>query len=117
MYNTPTTTCAVNYWRNPLTIIKRVSAQNIITASCQAFKVSKVDLLSKCKKKELVRARAICIFIIDQRLKMKPKGIAQLFNRDRTTALHAIQTIKDDLSIPAYRQRTIEEIRAVSEFL
>lgn len=132
-YETATATCNVNYWQTPLIISKSIpqeefiTAQDVINAGCNAFNIKKLDLFSGCRKRKLVTARDIIMYVIrmkvkvldkkGERIKISFKAIGDLFNRDHTSALHAIRKIYNDLSIPAYRQETNELIMSVIKYL
>jgi len=112
-----TATCNVNYWVMSVTPKRILAANDIIEATCRVFKITKQALLSKCRDRYLVRARNICITVIKDKLHMALTDIGKLFNRDHTTVIHALRTVENDLSVPAYRQEINEQINAVIQLL
>jgi chromosomal replication initiator protein len=117
MYETITATCNVNYWVMPITLQKVITAQSIIDATCTAFEINKVALLSRKRSRNLVKARFICMHILSEKLKISLSKIGDLFHRHHTTVIYALAKIKNDLSVPAYRQETNELIKNVIKFL
>lgn len=116
-YELATATCAVNYWVAPIRIMDEATPLRIINATCLAFDVTQLELISTNRKRKLVRARFICMYVMKKKLQLSLKKIGWLFNRDHTTVMWAIKKIDDDLSVPAYRQETNELINAVIKYL
>lgn len=132
-YEFETATCKVNFWHEPLVMHKAITPDNFLTlqdvlnAGCEAFNVTRLQLISKDRKKELVRARYVTMYVMRLKVKVRNKrdklkeislkAIGRLFNRDHTTVLHGIDVIDDDLSVPAYRQETNELINSVIKYL
>lgn len=113
MYEATTATIQYNYWITPIPLRKAITAEQIINAGCMFFKVNKQRVLSKIKEEDLVRCRYVCMYIIAQKLNLKPKVIGEYFNRDRTTVLHALQCVENDLSLAHTRQQMREDLRGV----
>jgi chromosomal replication initiator protein len=101
---------------------------DIAKAAC--FNIPIEMLLSKSRKTEIVRARYICMYLMRLLLKNNsnknnsskylPISLAEIglfFKLDHTSIMHGIQTIKDDMTVTAYRQAVIEEINNVKSFL
>lgn len=114
---TATPTHGLNYWLAPITLRHEITPYDIIAAGCWAFGITKEELLSKSHKRDFVRARYICMFIVRQRTDLGLIQIGKFFNRDHTSILHGIRRIENDLSVTAYRQRTNEEINKVLSLL
>lgn len=118
MYYAPTSTTSTNYWEDhSIRVIQEVTPQDVISAACFVFKVTKDNLLSDCRKNEFVRVRDICYHIITKRTDLKPGTIGKLFNRDRTTVLHGLQFIQAQLSLVHTRQQMNEDLRRVMELI
>lgn len=132
-YETATATCNVNYWVMPITVGRRmnsedfITAQDVINAGCSAFEVTKSQLVSGLRKRELVMFRDVIMYVMrmkvkirnkkGERVKIPFKAIGRLFNRDHTSVMHAINKINDDLTVPAYRQERNELIMSVIKYL
>lgn len=132
-YETATATCNVNYWVMPITVGKRmnpeqfITAQDVINAGCSAFGVTKLQLVSGLRKRDLVMFRDIIMYVMRKHVKVRNKKgntipipfkmIGNLFDRDHSSAMHAVEKIKNDLTVPAYRQETNELIMSVIKYL
>ena len=79
----------------------QMSADTIINATCKYFNITRDDIVSKKKTKEIVEPRQIAIFLILEFLSLPLASIGQIFGgRDHTTVIHARDKItnrqKDD---------------------
>jgi chromosomal replication initiator protein len=117
MYGTPTATMDYNYWIMPVMVRKTINPQNVIAAACQAFNVTKEQLLSDCRNRLLSRVRSICYYILRAKTKLSLLFIGKFFNRDHTTVMHGIECVENDLSVTAYRQQMNEDLRRVMELI
>lgn len=61
----------------------------------QYYEVTLPQLRAKDRKREIVLARMICMCSLKQEHGWTLKKVGDYFNRDHTTVIHAIQTIKD----------------------
>jgi chromosomal replication initiator protein len=117
-YDQPTITHHDNYWKRPVVLHKALTIDDIIDAACTAFNVNRSELLSKCKKKELVRARQKCMYVIKMKLEVSLEFIAEKFNKnDHTSVHHAIRVVKRELATKHYKDQTTEEIDSIIELL
>ncbi len=74
----------------------QMSADTIIDATCKYFNISRDDITSKKKTKEIVEPRQIAIFLILEFLSLPLASIGQIFGgRDHTTVIHARDKIAD----------------------
>ncbi len=68
----------------------QMSADTIINATCKYFNITRDDIVSKKKTKEIVEPRQIAIFLILEFLSLPLASIGQIFGgRDHTTVIHA----------------------------
>lgn len=120
MYSLPTITHNANFWATPVKIQRSAANStpgDIINAVCFAFGIIKCTLLSKCRKWDLVYPRFICMYIMESDLKMIPKEIGKHLMLERTTVMHGVAAIKDDLNNPAYRDKILLDIIKVKNLL
>jgi chromosomal replication initiation ATPase DnaA len=54
--------------------------------------------MSKYRGEEVTLARQMTMYLTKEKTELNGEEIAQIFNRDRTTVLHSIQKIKNQLS-------------------
>lgn len=94
---------------------RMVSAKEIIKTVAEFYDALEEDLLSHCRRKELVKPRQILMYLLRQELDMSYPAIGQkLGNRDHTTVIHAcekiVKTLTQDSSL-------FQEINIIKERL
>ena len=70
---------------------QRSTIDNIIEYICKRYELSKVELLSKKKTLDIVRARNIIHNLLNEKYKMNLTNIGKYFKQDHTTVLHSIK--------------------------
>lgn len=97
-----------------LTFAKSVSVETIIKTVINQFPgVNHEDLLETGTKRELNRARHICMLLIAALVEPRPsyKEIAHLVGRkDHTTVISAISTISEDIAKKPHIREEVEKI-------
>jgi len=84
----------------------------VIDAVCRYFNISKTDLLSAKRQKEIAEARQICMFIACEHTKKYPLSyIGGRFKRDHSTVIHAREKIKQDIKKDKLLKMKIEDIK------
>lgn len=73
---------------------------SIVRKICVYFNVEERRVKSKVRRREIVLARQFCMYFIRKNLSLTLKQTADVFGRDHTTAIHSIDFIKSQLSIP-----------------
>lgn len=76
------------------------AANEIIEAVCKYFNITIRDLKSQKRDRVLVDPRHICMYIIRMKTPMQLDRIGKLFDRDHTTIMHAVRSVKDQLTHP-----------------
>lgn len=80
--------------RNPT-----LNANHVITVVAEFFSISSDDLMNRCRKKEVVEPRQICMYLLRDLLKLSYPFIGEkLGKRDHTTAIHAFEKISKELT-------------------
>jgi chromosomal replication initiator protein len=75
---------------------KEITIDSIQKMVCEYFDVSYDKLLAKTRKREIVQARQITMFLAKSFTKNSLKTIGEHFGgRDHTTVIHSCQTVKD----------------------
>lgn len=59
------------------------------------FGVSLDKMFSKDRHREITFARQVAMYLLRRKRRMTLKGVAAVFNRDHTTAIHSLQTVND----------------------
>ncbi len=71
-----------------------VTVDKVFTSVYNKYGISKEDLVSPKRNKEIAQARHICVYLIQEITEMSPSNIAKVFERDRTTILNSYDTIR-----------------------
>ncbi len=78
------------------TTTKEVTIDTIQKMVCEYFNISYDKLLAKTRKREIVQARQITMFLAKKYTKNSLKSIGEHFGgRDHTTVIHSCQTVGD----------------------
>lgn len=72
-----------------------VTPEKIIKTVCEHFELNADGLKGKCRVKELVHAMYVIFYFIRKYTVMSLKSAGLLFNRDRTTVIHGLETLSD----------------------
>jgi chromosomal replication initiator protein len=92
-----------------------VQSINIIKTVCDFYNIDDKKLASKIRKRELVRARQVAMYLIRKEINTSYPTIGELFGgRDHTTALHAYEKIEQDLEKD---ERLKEEVNTIMDRL
>jgi len=95
----------MSYWTLP--ILKETPhvkneayySTEIIDKVVDFYNLSVKQVKGKSRKKNLVKARWIAMYLIREKTNMKLTAIGKLFERDHTTVIHAIQGVNDVLNL------------------
>jgi chromosomal replication initiator protein len=91
-----------------------VTPDGIINAVTSFYKVSKTDLVGKCKKKELVMPRQICCYLMCELLSLPLMSIGkELGDRNHTTILYARNKIDEMISVNDRIAKEIDDIKNI----
>jgi chromosomal replication initiator protein len=93
-------------------------ADKIIEVVCHYYDEDSDFAFRRIRKKEVVRARYLCMYLIKKQTDMTLKKIGALFNHsyDHTTVLHAIDAVRDQLSLP-FDNEVKTDFKAIIELL
>ncbi|RYY38729.1 MAG: chromosomal replication initiator protein DnaA [Chitinophagaceae bacterium] len=89
---------------------KEITIDTIQKMVCDFFEVPYEKLLQKTRKREIVQARQITMFLAKAFTKNSLKSIGEHFGgRDHTTVIHSCQTVKDLMDTDSgFRENVIE---------
>ena len=74
----------------------------IINDVCQRSGIEKEKILSRSRKKEIVAARFACMYLLRKEAFMTFAAIGRVFDRDHSTAMHALRTVENLLETNDY---------------
>jgi chromosomal replication initiator protein len=91
-----------------------VTSDSIINAVTSFYKVSRADLVGKCKKKELVMPRQICCYLMCELLSLPLISIGkELGDRNHTTILYARNKMEEMISVNDRIAKEIDDIKNI----
>lgn len=94
---------------------KGISHKHIFKVVSDFYDINPDDLITKGRKKEVVRPRQVAIYLMRSELNYSYPGIGEkIGGRDHTTAIHAFEKIKKELE---FNEKLIEEINHLKELL
>ena len=93
---------------------KRVD--DIIMTVSKRYNVTREDLISSKRNREIAIPRHICIYVIKNVTSLNHLQIAKIFNRDRTTAISSEEFVKAEMeSDPSFAITVREIIREITQ--
>ncbi len=91
---------------------KEITIDSIQKMVCEYFDVSYDKLLAKTRKREIVQARQITMFLAKSFTKNSLKTIGEHFGgRDHTTVIHSCQTVKDLMDTDSSFRESVVDIQ------
>ena len=77
---------------------KNLNPNKIITSVAEFYEVSKTELTSRCRKRNLIKPRQVAIYLMRKNTKMSLLDIGKsIGGRDHSTIIYACEKIKDEL--------------------
>lgn len=93
--------------------LKPVTVEQIIKTVCEYYKTNLELINSKSRKHEHVLPRQVTMYLIQKHVNIAPKKIGILIGKkDRTTVLHAIKTIKEQMQVDKQLKEALHNIEA-----
>ncbi len=91
---------------------KKLDTAEIITTVCKYFSVTKEEIISGKRKKELVLPRQIAIYLIREQTNKSLPEIGKIMGgKDHTTIMHAEKKIADLIKIDKSIKESVENLR------
>ncbi|MBL7726539.1 MAG: chromosomal replication initiator protein DnaA [Dinghuibacter sp.] len=91
---------------------KEITIDSIQKMVCEYFDVSYDKLLAKTRKREIVQARQITMYLAKSFTKNSLKTIGEHFGgRDHTTVIHSCQTVKDLMDTDSTFRESVLELQ------
>lgn len=93
---------------------KNVSIQNVVKTISEFYEVEEDNIYEKTRRKEIVRARQLIMYILREDFNISYPLIGQkLGGKDHTTVIHSCLKIKNDLKSDQKLVRDLEQIRVM----
>ena len=96
---------------------QKATIENIVDYICKRYEVSKVELLSKKKTLDIVRARKIIHNLLSEKYKMNLSNIGKYFKQDHTTVLHSIKMKSNKKRYWSEEQTIWQEFQEIKQAL
>ena len=96
---------------------QKSTIENIVDYMCKRYELSKVELLSKKKTLDIVRARNIIHNLLSEKYKMNLSNIGRYFKQDHTTVLHSIKMKSNKKRYWSEEQTIWKEFQEIKEVL
>lgn len=91
---------------------KNVSVQNVVKIISDFYEVNEDDIYEKTRRKEIVKARQLIMYILREDFNISYPLIGQkLGGKDHTTVIHSCLKIKNDMKENPQLVRDMEQIR------
>ncbi len=89
----------------------KIGVEKIIERVCSYYDITKEEITGKSKTKNLTLPRQVAMYICNVLTELNYGAIARNFgNRDRTTVMHNVQKIKDDIKTDSILASDVETI-------
>ncbi len=93
---------------------EEITAANIINAVTGFYKVTKSELIGKCKKKELVLPRQVCCYLMCELLSLPLMSIGkELGDRNHTTILYSRDKVESMMAVSDKMAKDIDDIKNI----
>lgn len=93
---------------------EEITPAKIINAVTSFYKVTKGELIGKCKKKELVMPRQICCYLMCELLSLPLMSIGkELGDRNHTTILYSRDKVEDMIAVNDKLAKEIDDIKNI----
>jgi chromosomal replication initiator protein len=93
---------------------KNISVQNVVKMISDFYEVNEENIYEKTRRKEIVRARQLIMYILREDFNISYPLIGQkLGGKDHTTVIHSCLKVKNDIKADPQLVRDIEQIRAM----
>ncbi|MDO4872076.1 MAG: chromosomal replication initiator protein DnaA [bacterium] len=93
---------------------KSLTAKKIIDKVCKFYNVSREDILSKSRTKDINHARQVACYLMKFEIKMSFPAIGKEFSRDHTTIMNGVSKIEKGVKFDI---EVREQINALSELI
>ncbi|WP_027121529.1 helix-turn-helix domain-containing protein [Mycoplasma leonicaptivi] len=74
---------------------RNITNDRILKTVSSYYKISLREILGKTRRKDIVIARHVCFYLLDDILNLSPTEIGRILNKDHSTVIVALKKIKD----------------------
>ncbi len=90
---------------------EELRAEDIINCVCNFYKVSKQELLSKKKTKEIVLARQVSMYLVLEMMSLPQLTVGKIFSRDHATVIYTRDKIIEQMETDTKLAREVNDIK------
>jgi len=90
---------------------EELQADDIINCVCNFYKVSKQELLSKKKTKEIALARQVGMYLVIEMMSLPQLTVGKIFGRDHATVIYARDKITEQMETDSKLSVEINDIK------
>ncbi|MBE7081262.1 MAG: chromosomal replication initiator protein DnaA [Clostridiales bacterium] len=90
---------------------EELRAEDIINGVCQFYKVSKTELLSKKKTKEIALARQVSMYLVLDMMSLPSTKVGKIFGRDHATVTYTRDKISEQIEVDTKLAVDINDIK------
>lgn len=91
---------------------RSISADRILDQVANQFRVRQEDLVGQSRKKDIVRARHVAMYLLHMEMGMKDTDIGRLLGgRAHSTVIHAIERMNRNIDVDTYLNRDVLAIK------
>lgn len=87
-----------------------INSDRIINIVLGHFCLSFAEVCRRSRYQHIVYPRQVLMYILSKNTNMTLKRIGEMFNKDHTTAMHAIKTIQDRMLTDEMVRREVSEL-------
>jgi chromosomal replication initiator protein len=91
-------------------VSQKLKIEDIQRLSGKMYQVSLEEMLGKCRKKKVVNARNLAIYLCRHYLQKNLKELARSFRRSHSTILHSLDCVERDLKISPKFAAELEQL-------
>ena len=89
-----------------------ITISDVVDTVCEYFNITRDMLMSSTRKRQIVQARQIAMFLAKDNTDFSTARIGKLIgDRDHATVLHAFKTVKEREEVDKNFHEELEEIR------
>lgn len=89
---------------------QHLTDKRIIDKTCKFYNISKDDILSKSRTKDINHARQVACYLMKYEIKMSFPQIGKIFGRDHTTIMNAVSKIEKGLKLDIEIRNQIQDL-------
>jgi len=100
----------MNYWIMPAVNTRRIKKDQVISNVCEYFELSKKELLSSYRGKEVTEARSIIAYILHKKFRLSSTKTGKAINRDHSTVLYFCKKIEGFIEVDKKYKKLINNL-------